>query len=112
MVSNEAIQALVRQIAERFRPERIILFGSYAYGQPDPDSDVDLLVVMDTPLKEVEQAIRICQEIECHFGLDLIVKRPAVVAGRLALGDTFLRQTTQRGIVLYERAREGGKCNS
>ena len=53
---------------------------------------------------EVEQAIRICQEIDYHFGLDLIVRKPAAIKRRLALGDTFLLETTQRGIVLYERS--------
>jgi len=103
-VSAETIEAVVRQIVERFRPERIILFGSYAYGQPGPASDVDLLVVMDTSLKEVDQAVLICREIEYHFGLDLIVRTPAALTRRLALGDPFILEATRRGRVLYERA--------
>jgi predicted nucleotidyltransferase len=103
-IPRESIETVVRQIAERFQPERIILFGSYAYGRPDPGSDVDLLVVMDTPLKEMEQAVRICQAIEYHFGLDLIVRTPATLARRLALGDSFLHEATHKGEVLYERA--------
>jgi predicted nucleotidyltransferase len=97
-------QAVAQQIVERFDPERIILFGSHAYGQPGPDSDVDMLVVMDTPLKETEQAVRICQAIDYHFGLDLIVRRPETVARRLALGDSFLAELLNKGKVLYERA--------
>jgi len=100
---QESIERVVGQIVERFRPERIILFGSYAYGRPGPGSDVDLLVVMDTPLKEMEQAVRICQAIEYHFGLDLIVRTPATMARRLALGDSFLLEATHNGKVLYER---------
>ena len=103
-ISAEAIEAVVRQIAERFQPERIILFGSYAYGQPGPGSDLDLLVVMDTSLKEVEQAVRICREIDYHFGLDLIVRTPATLSRRLALGDPFIREAVQKGKVLYEGA--------
>jgi predicted nucleotidyltransferase len=100
----DAILSVARQIAERFRPECIILFGSYARGQAMPDSDVDMLVVMDTPLTEVDQAIQICRAIEYHFGLDLIVRRPATLTRRLALGDSFLREATATGLVLYERA--------
>jgi predicted nucleotidyltransferase len=103
-IPRESIETVVRQIAERFQPEQIILFGSYAYGRPGPGSDVDLLVVMDTPLKEMEQAVRICQAIEYHFGLDLIVRTPATLARRLALGDSFLHEATHKGEVLYERA--------
>ena len=54
-IPQESIETVVRQIVERFEPEQIILFGSYAYGRPGPGRDVDLLVVIDTPLKEMEQ---------------------------------------------------------
>ena len=75
-VPQAAIDDVVRQIVARFRPRRIVLFGSYAEGQPRPDSDVDLLVVLETSLRETEQAVQICQAIEYHFGLDLIVRTP------------------------------------
>ncbi len=96
------IHALVRRIAEKFHPQRIILFGSYAYGHPQPESDVDLLVIMDTPLKESEQALLIRQAIDVLFGMDLIVYRPETLKQRLDWGDSFLREITTRGRVLYE----------
>jgi len=101
-VPDRAIKATIAQIVERFQPDRIILFGSYAYGEPRPESDVDLLVVMDTHLRETEQAVRICQAIEYHFGLDLIVHTPVSLAKRLELGDPFLKEIVQKGKVLYE----------
>jgi predicted nucleotidyltransferase len=100
-IPQEAIDHIVHQIVQRYHPQQIILFGSYAYGQPRPESDVDLLVVLDTPLKETEQAVRICQAIDYHFGLDLIVRTPATLAHRLALGDPFLREVVNKGKVLY-----------
>jgi predicted nucleotidyltransferase len=103
-IPRRAIDDIVYQIVQQFDPERIILFGSYAYGQPRRESDVDLLVVMDTPLKETDQAVRICQAIDYHFGLDLIVRTPDTVTRRLALGDPFLREVISQGTVLYERA--------
>jgi predicted nucleotidyltransferase len=103
-IPSNAIASVVDQISQLFKPEKIILFGSYAYGQPRPDSDVDLLVIMDTPLKETEQAIRICQTIKYDYGLDLIVRTPAVLAQRLELGDSFLREVVARGKILYARA--------
>ncbi len=102
-IPQQAIDYLVRQIADNFQPRKIILFGSYAYGTPRPESDVDLLVIMETPLKEVEQEIHICQKIEHHFGLDLLVRTPATLEKRLKLGDPFLKEIIQKGKVLYER---------
>lgn len=102
-VPMAAIAELARNIARAFQPERIILFGSYAYGEPAPGSDVDLLVVMDTELRESAQAVRIMQQVEHHFGLDLLVRTPAKLAARCALGDPFLIDVLERGRVLYER---------
>lgn len=67
------------------------------------ESDVDLLVVMDTQLKEIEQAVQICQAIDYHFGLELIVRKPETLERRLQLGDFFLREIVNRGKTLYER---------
>jgi uncharacterized protein len=102
-IPPEAIDYVIRQIAEKFQPLKIILFGSYAYGNPRPESDVDLLVVMETQLKEIQQEILICQQVDCHFGLDVIVKTPEDLKRRIALGDPFLQEIAQRGKVRYER---------
>ena len=80
-ISASAIRSVVDQIAERFSPRRIILFGSYARGTPRPESDVDLLVVMPTK-REGEQSLVIRQAIDCPFGLDLIVRTPQTLARR------------------------------
>ena len=99
---GEIIREMVSQIALQFRPRRIILFGSYAHGKPRPESDVDLLVVMDTHLRETEQALQICQKIEYLFGLDLLVITPQRLTQRLAQGDSFLREVVETGKVVYE----------
>src|SRR6266480_260486 len=74
-VPMSAIRRFARQIAERFQPERIILFGSHAYGTPHADSDVDILVVMPAR-NELDQAVRIDRAIDPPFPLDLIVRTP------------------------------------
>ncbi len=102
LVRSNAIDDVVRQIVERFRPRRVILFGSYVYGQPHPGSDVDPLVEMDTPLRDAQQAARICQAIDYHFGLDVVVRTPATIQKRLAQGDLFLAEVLSRGTVLYD----------
>lgn len=74
MVTREAIQATCDDIVREFTPLQVILFGSYAYGTPTEDSDVDLLVVMDIPKSEFRnKAIEIQQRIPHRFGLDLLV---------------------------------------
>jgi predicted nucleotidyltransferase len=103
LVPMSAIRRLVRQIAQKFRPDKIILFGSYADGTPTPDSDVDLLVVMRTR-NQIEQAAKIDETLERGFPLDLLVRTPKTLAQRLQWGDWFLRDIVARGKILYEKA--------
>lgn len=105
-ISLHAIRAVAQRIAERFQPDKIILFGSYAYGQPKPESDVDLLVIMDTPLRSRQQRLEISRALSPRpFPLDIIVRTPRELAERIALGDLFLSEIITRGKVLYERTR-------
>jgi uncharacterized protein len=102
-IPKKAIDDVVRQIAEKFKPQKIILFGSYGRGNPRPESDVDLLVIMETTLREVQQELLIQQSIEMDlFGLDLMVQTPRRLAERIALGDSFLREIARDGKVVYE----------
>lgn len=105
-IAMSAIQALAQRIADRFQPQKIILFGSYAYGHPKPDSDVDLLVIMDTALRSRQQRLEISRVLSPRpFPLDIIVRTPRELAERIAMGDLFLNEIITRGKVLYERTR-------
>jgi predicted nucleotidyltransferase len=95
-----AVRRYVRQIAERFQPEKIILFGSYDYGTPHADSDVDLLIVMEAA-NEINQAVRIRRAVDAPFPLDLLVRTPARLERRLKDGNWFLREIVEKGKVLY-----------
>ena len=79
----------------------MVLFGSYAYGTPTPDSDVDLLVVMETPLRHIEQAVEIRKAVDFPFPVDVLVRTPHHLAERVALGDVFLREVLTKGMILY-----------
>ena len=105
-VPLRVIRDYARRVAVHFHPERIVLFGSYAYGTPNADSDVDILVVMPTR-NELNQAVRIDLACEPHFPLDLVVRTPENMRWRLEEGDSFLREITSRRKVLYEKAHEG-----
>jgi predicted nucleotidyltransferase len=102
-IPQGGIDYVVQQISEKFHPLKIILFGSYAYGEPRPESDVDLLVITDSPMKESELSFQIRKNIEYNFGIDFIVKTPENLKRRIELGDPFLKEITNKGKVVYER---------
>src|SRR5437763_15490502 len=93
------IRRFARQVAERFRPEKIILFGSYAYGTPHADSDVDILVVMPAR-NQIDQAVRIELACDPPFPLDIIVRTPKSMKWQLAEGASFLTEISTKGKVL------------
>jgi predicted nucleotidyltransferase len=103
-----AIRRFARRIAERFQPDKIILFGSYAYGKPHEESDVDLLVIMQTK-NVTDQSIRIKTAFNRLFLFDLIVRTPWQMERELKDDNWFLREIIEKGKVLYEaRNREVG----
>lgn len=97
-----AIRRYARRVAARFHPDRVILFGSYAYGTPGIGSDVDLLVVMPAR-NQIDQAIKIKMAVAAPFALDLIVRTPHNFRWHLQQGDWFLNEIITRGKVLYEK---------
>src|SRR6266511_138283 len=105
-IPMKTIRAIAKHIAEKFSPEEIILFGSHAYGKPTAWSDVDLLVVMDTPKGgEFEKSLEIRESLPfLTFGLDIVVRSRKVIEKRKKLGDWFLVDITEKGRVLYERS--------
>ncbi len=103
MISAKAIQATCDDIVREFAPLQVILFGSYAYGAPTEDSDVDLLVVMDILKSETWQQRReIKARIPKRFHLDLQVRSAADIAYRFSHNDWFLHEVLEKGDVLYE----------
>ena len=91
------------RIADRFSPLKIILFGSHARGQGGPESDVDLLVITDTP-PGPDASLNIRRNIACDFPVDILVYDVHRLAQRIAEGDFFLQDALQEGKVLYERS--------
>jgi len=107
-VSKQTIRAIVDHIAKHFQPEKIVLFGSYAYGKPDSGSDLDLLIVMDTPEGEMEKALAIRKNLPPYpFTIDVIVRSRETLEKRKKMGDWFLQEITKNGKVIYERANAG-----
>ncbi len=95
------MRALVDQIVRRFKPERVILFGSHAAGTADEGSDVDLLVVMETSEPVLRQAATIYRALDHHLPVDVLVRTPAQLADPNPR-DLILRTILSEGIILYE----------
>ena len=103
MVKRSQIRAFSDAVARQFRPRKIVLFGSYAYGRPTESSDVDMLVIMPRTRSGGERmSVRILQAIPREFPLDLLVRTPADVAKRLRWRDPFICELVEKGEVLYE----------
>ncbi|MDX2042666.1 MAG: nucleotidyltransferase domain-containing protein [Acidobacteriota bacterium] len=96
------IRKLCKRIAEAYHPEKIVLFGSHAYGTPTPESDVDLLIVMDFEGDSFEQTMKIRSELDLVTPMDLLVRTPKEVIWRLEDGDMFIVNIFCRGKVMYE----------
>src|SRR6202158_6570341 len=87
-IPMRVIRRFARDVAEKFHPDKIILFGSHAYGTPHEDSDVDILVVMPCR-NQIDAALRIHDAIEPPFPLQLIVRPPHHLRWRPAERDAF-----------------------
>ena len=101
MIDHSTIQELCQRIVQEFSPERIILFGSYAYGTPREDSDVDLMVVMAFEGNGLTQSATILKCVKPSFAVDILTKTPEELKQRLDYGDHFLRDVFNWGTVLY-----------
>jgi uncharacterized protein len=104
-VTEEVLQAMVYRLVTGLHPEKIILFGSYVAGTPTADSDVDLLVIVDTQARPVDRYLHVSRLLRPRpFPLDLLVKTPEEIAHALAKEDAFVREIMTQGRVLYERS--------
>ncbi|MEW6400699.1 MAG: nucleotidyltransferase domain-containing protein [Chloroflexota bacterium] len=103
---SKTLPPAVRKIARELRPEKIILFGSYAYGNPTPNSDVDLLVVMETNARQKDRYLAVSRLLRPRqFPVDIIVKTPEEIEYALNnKGNFFIQEIVRKGKVLYEKA--------
>jgi len=104
---QQTIEQIVRCIIEQYRPEKIILFGSHAYGEPDAGSDVDLLIVKETAERPIDRRVtvrRIAHAPRRGAPFSPLVITPQELAQRLEMGDPFFHEIIARGEVLYARS--------
>jgi predicted nucleotidyltransferase len=100
------LQDIVRRLNKSYAPEKIILYGSYAYGNPTSDSDIDLLIIKDTPERHVDRFVEVKQIIYQpgrNIPVSPLVYTPKEIEERLKMGDDFVAEILARGVVLYAR---------
>jgi len=101
---REIIRQIAQVINENFNPEKVILFGSYAYGKPTAESDIDIFVIMDTKLRFSEQAteirMKIREKIKDKPPIDLLVRTQESIKKRIEMNDFFIKEIIEKGVVL------------
>lgn len=106
---SQFIFRIVNEIRRGYRPEKIILFGSYAYGQPTRDSDIDLFIIKETDRPRRERFVEVSKllfKISNELSVEPLVFTPEELRERIVIGDPFILEIMQKGEVLYDRATE------
>ena len=108
---KEEVKTILSEIVEKLKREykhlKIILFGSYAYGNPTEDSDIDLLILKNTDKRRVDRFVRVKRIIynpNCKIPVSPLVYTHEELEERLRMGDDFIKEIIQKGTILYERA--------
>lgn len=101
---RRVIQNILRKIVAEYVPQKVILFGSHAYGEPGPDSDIDLLIIKETSERFIDRWVtvrRILSDPGRRVPIETLVLTPQEVSRRLAIGDQFVAEIIEKGEVLY-----------
>lgn len=99
----ETLKKIVNKIKDEYQPEKIILFGSYAYGKPTKDSDIDLLIIKESGKRRIERFCEVRKIIRDIKGISVqpVVFTNEEIKKRLKIGDDFIKEILEKGKVLY-----------
>ena len=106
MQDQEGIKKIVGRIAKNYKPEKIYLFGSFAWGKPSKDSDFDLFIIKKTKEKRHSRQLKVRRLIKGELPVDILVYTPEETERRLKIGDFFIEDILKKGKVLYESAKQ------
>ncbi len=102
---RKTLSEIVEKLKSEYKPQKIILFGSYAHGNPRQDSDLDLLILKKTNLRRVDRFVKVKRIIynpNRRITISPLVLTPKELANRLRMGDDFIKEIIEKGVVLYE----------
>ncbi len=103
--TRKVIQTMVQKLITDYSPQKMILFGSHAYGSPGPDSDIDLLIVKETSERFIDRWVtvqRILTGLHPSIPVETLVLTPQEINARLAVGDQFIEEIIEKGEILYD----------
>ncbi|MDD1729413.1 MAG: nucleotidyltransferase domain-containing protein [Methanospirillum sp.] len=101
---SPVVDEIVRRILSIIHPEKIILFGSYAKGNQTQDSDIDILIIMNSTLPRHKRSIPLYRALmDIHIPQDILVYTPKEVAEWAEVSSSFITSSLQSGIVLYDK---------
>jgi uncharacterized protein len=101
---EQTLNEIVRRLVADYKPEKIILFGSYAYGEPHEDSDLDVLIIRETSERRIDRmrtVHRLTTDAHYRIAFEPIVMTPAEIEERLEIGDQFIAEIVEKGELLY-----------
>ncbi|MBI2339198.1 MAG: nucleotidyltransferase domain-containing protein, partial [Deltaproteobacteria bacterium] len=107
VVTPEILQTISQKIVENFQPQKVILFGSHAWGKPKPESDIDLLVVTNalSPLRPAQRRLQVKHVCQPPLvPMDVLVHTPEEIGEKSEAGDLFLAKILAEGKVLYDKS--------
>ena len=105
-IQKNIIPSVIEKIAQEYSPEKIVLFGSYAYGNPDDDSDIDLIIIKKTKESSMERWLHVHAVLSEYRAISIspLVYTPEELQQRLDLKDFFLSKIMQKGKVVYGKS--------
>lgn len=101
---KRVVQRMLQKLVAEYAPQKVVLFGSYAYGTPGPDSDIDLLIIKETPERFLDRWATVHRILAgTHRGIpvETLVATTQEIEKRLAIGDQFIKEILEKGEVLY-----------
>ncbi|MBI3600315.1 MAG: nucleotidyltransferase domain-containing protein [Nitrospinae bacterium] len=102
MITKDRIDEIVKRIVENYHPEKIILFGSYAYGTPSEDSDLDLLIIKDSNLPRYKRGREVRRYLRgLKLAIDLVVYTKEEIQKWSDVRTAFITTAVERGKILY-----------
>lgn len=110
MIADEMVRKIILDIVEKikvgYQPDKIILFGSYAYGKPTEDSDIDMLIIKETDKRQMDRWMevrKLTRDPGRKTPFSPLIYTKEEIEKRLKIGDFFIEEIMEKGEVVYER---------
>ena len=101
-VLERALERMIPVLIKEYRPEKIILFGSLASGDIHEGSDLDLLIIKNTPRRPIDRQVEIYSLVKPEVGIDVFVYTPQEFEYLKSIGFSLVKEVVKRGRILYE----------